>query len=92
MPNHHLSIVNQLLKVVNKRISVLSCEKNTFNNEKVICESALKQSEYKSTMKFDQQPSIKRNSKRKIIWFKPPFTKNVTSNTEKLFFKLLRKY
>ena len=68
MSYHLLSIVNQLPKVVNKWISVLSCEKNTFNNEKVICESALKQSEYKSTMKFDQQLFIKRNSTRKIIW------------------------
>ena len=42
-------------------------------------------------MKFDRQPSTKRNRNRKIIWFNPPFSQNVETNTGKLFFKLVRK-
>ena len=88
---HPASIVNQLPRLVNKRISNLSCEKKTFNNAKLICESALKQSEYKSTIKFDPRLSTKRNSKRKMIWFKPLLTQNVTTNIQKLLFRLVRK-
>ena len=51
--NHPPSIVKQLPKMVNKTISDLSCDENTFNNAKVTDEVALKHSGYESEMKFD---------------------------------------
>ena len=63
--NHPFSIVKQLPKMVNKRMSDLSCDEAkhliTFDNAKVTYELALKHSGYKSKMKFDRQPSTRRN-------------------------------
>ena len=56
-----------------------------------IYESALKHSGYKSEMKFDQQPSTRRNRNRKLICFYHPFSQNVKANIGKLFFKLVWK-
>ena len=89
--NHPPSIVKQLPKMVNKRISDLSCDESVFNNAKVTYALALKYSGYNSKMKFDRQPSTWRNRNRKIIWFNPPFSQNVKTNIGKLFFKLMRK-
>ena len=55
--NHPPSIVKQLPKMVNKKISDLSCDENTFNSAKVTYKLALKHSGYNSEMKFDPQPS-----------------------------------
>ena len=45
-------------------------------------EEALKQSGYKNfDLKYDpEKPTPKQNRKRKIIWFNPPFSKNVSTN------------
>ena len=42
-------------------------------------------------MKFNRQPSTRRNRNRIIIWFHPPFRRNVKTNIGKLFLKLVRK-
>ena len=58
------SIVKQLPKVilmVYKRILYLSCDESAFNNAKVIYELGLKHNGYKNEMRFDRQPSTKRN-------------------------------
>lgn len=75
--------------MLTKSISDLSCDESPFNNAKVIYGLALNHNEYKSEMKFDQQPSTKRNRNRKSIWFNPPFTWNVKTNIGKVFFSNL---
>ena len=61
--SHPPSVVKQLPKMVNKRISDLSCDESAFNNAKVTYELALKYSGYKSEMKFDRQQSTRKNRK-----------------------------
>ena len=46
--NHPSSIVKQLPIMVNKRISDLSCDENSFNDAKVIYELDLKHSDIRS--------------------------------------------
>ena len=77
--------------MVNERIPDLSCDESAFNNAKVTYKLTLKHNGYKSEMKFNRQPSTRRNRNRKIIWFNPPFSQSVKTNTGKLFFKLMRK-
>ena len=62
--NHPPSIVKQLPKMVNKRISHLSCDESAFNNAKVTYELPLKHSGYKSEMKLDRQPSTRRKKQK----------------------------
>ena len=68
----------------NKIISDLSCDESAFNNAKVTYELALKHSRYKSEIKYDRQPSARRNRD-------PPCSLNVKTSNEKLFLKLVRK-
>ena len=81
--NHSRSAVKQLPKMINKRTLDMPCDENEFANTKVIYKSALKQW-FNSTMKFDQQPSTKRNSNRKIDRFNLLFFKYVHKNFQKI--------
>ena len=40
----------------------------------------------------EERNNEKRKWKRKIIWFNPPYSKNVNTNIGKIFFKLLHKH
>ena len=82
------SIVKQLRKMilmVYKRILYLSCDESASNNAKLIYELGLKHNGYKNEMRFDRQPSTKRNREIKINWFNPPFSQNMKPNIGKLF-------
>ena len=85
------SIFKQLPKMVKQIISDLSCDESTFKNAKVFYGLALRHTGFKSEMKFDGPSSTRKNRNIKIIWFNPPFSQNVETNTEKLFFKSLQK-
>ena len=75
------------------RISDLSCNKEEFDKVKSVCESALKDSGHISSMSYNTSntQNARRNRNRKIIWFNPPYSKNVKTNIGKLFIKLVRK-
>ena len=55
---------------------------------------ALKNSGYKNfELKFNpEKQTPKQNRKRKIIWFNPPFNKNVSTNIGKQFLNLIKKH
>ena len=71
--NHPLTIIKQLPKVIDKKISDLSCNKKEFDKVKSIYESVLstKDSGYFSSMSYNNSNSqnARRNRNRKIIWF-----------------------
>ena len=91
--NHPPSIIKQLPSMTNKRISSLSCDEIEFNKAKITYETALKNSGYKATLKFEKTfQSTRRNRNRKVIWFNPPFSLYVKTNIGKEFFKLIRKH
>ena len=96
--NHPPNILKELPKAISKRISDISCNENVFNNAKLTCEKALKNSGFTegfTYIKPDNQTNInreeKKKRKRKIIWYNPPFSLNVKTNVGKVFFKILRK-
>ena len=91
--NHPPSITKQLPSMTNRRISNLSCNENEFNNAKPLYKSALKNSGFTYSMKFEapvENARQKRN--RKVIWFNPPYSLNVKTNIGKVFLKLVRKH
>ena len=75
----------------NKRISDLSSDESAFNNAKVIYKLALKHGGHAGEMKFDQQPSTRRNRNRKVIWFNTLFSQNVKTNIGTVFSILVQK-
>ena len=92
--NHPPTIIKQLPKMISKRISDLSCNKDEFDKVKSVYESALKDSGQFSSMSYNNSntPNARINRNRKVIWFNPPYSQNVKTNIGKLFIKLMRKH
>ena len=56
-------------------------------------QKALKDADYSEELKYEPEEhhkvKRKRNRRRKIIWFNPPYSKNVATNIGKEFFDLI---
>ena len=89
--NHPPSILRQLPASINKRISTLSSDKQVFDNAVQAYQNALGHSNFSYKLEYmphaTQQP--RRNRQRNIIWFNPPFRKNVKANIARSFLKLV---
>ena len=92
--NHPDSITKQLPKMVNRRVHDLSCNQEEFDKAKETYQLALGESGYDPVMTYDtnQTKVNRRNRKRKVIWFIPPFSQNVKINIERQFINLIKKY
>ena len=89
--NYPPSIIKDLPKMINKRLSDLSCNKEEFDKAKPLYEKSLHESGYKTSMSYAQtEVKNSRNRNRNIIWFNPPFSQNVKTNIGKLFLKLVK--
>ena len=75
--------------MTNRHISNLSCGENKFNKAKPLYKSALKNSGFNISMKFEALvENARQNRNRKVIWLNPPYTLNVKTNIGKVFLKL----
>ena len=83
------------LDVVTKIKNGRSADETTFNKSKDSYNNALAKSGFEHKITFQKQQNISKvannteNRKRNIIWFNPPFSLNVSTNTGKKFFSLL---
>ena len=89
--NHPPSILRQLPASINKRISTLSSDKQVFDDAVQTYQNALGHSNFSHKLEYmphvTQQP--RRNRQHNIIWFNPPFSKNVKTNIARSFLKLV---
>ena len=92
--NHPPSILKQLSKSIEKRISETSSNKDIFDESIKPYKDALKESDFSEALNYIAQTTNKKqkNRKRKIIWFNPPFSRYVKSNTGRIFLHLLSKH
>ena len=91
--NHPPSIIKDLPKMITKRLSDLSGNKEEFDKAKPLYEKSLHESVHKTSMSYAQtEVKNSSNRSRNIIWFNPPFIQNVKTNIGKLFLKLVKKY
>lgn len=93
--NHPPNIIKQIPASINRRISDNSSSEDAFNKAKPVYDSALKASGYTETLTYnkDKQPARpRRNRQRNIIWYNPPFSKNVKTNVSRTFLKLISKH
>ena len=97
--NHPTSVLKELCKSIAKRISEISSNKIIFKESIGLYQNALKTSGFIEKLEYsvkDDENHVEREEKkkrkRKIIWFNPPFSKNVKTNIGKLFFKLISKH
>ncbi len=89
--NHPPSII-----AINKRISTLSSDESYFNSTKHFHQNALSRSNYNVTFQYSNDntsniPTWNRKN-RKIIWFNPPYSKNVMTNIARNFLHLIDKH
>ena len=89
--NHPPEVLKHIPISVNKRLNQNSSSEEIFNSSKKEYENALKQSGYKNfELKYEHETKQPKNDrKRKIIWFNPPFNKNVSTNIGKKFLNLI---
>ena len=96
LSNHPSTITRNIPLAVNKRLSDLSSSEEMFFSVKPIYQEALLKSGYNHKLEFNPTSGNpgqnKRNRQRKIIWFNPPFAKNVKTNIGRDFLKLVDKH
>ena len=91
--NHPETIIKELPKMINRRVSDLSHDENEFNKAKPVYEAALEQSGFASKMCYEKPPAEKKRTRnRKSIWFNPPYSSSVKTNIGKLFLNMIKKH
>ena len=94
--NHPLSILNQIPKSSEKRISTLSSNETIFNESKEIYQKTLEKSGYRQTLKYhpsnENVSNNRRNRKQNVIWFNPSFSANVRTKVGNYFLSLIKKH
>ena len=97
--NHPPCIIKNIPEAINKRLSEISSDEEVFKKAAPPYQEALRKSGYSYTLKFNppqqQSPEStnteKKKRQRNIIWFNPPFSKNVQTNIGKEFLNLIKK-
>ena len=92
--NHPPNVIKKLPSMIEKRISDLSATKEIFDNAKGYYEEALQKSGYDATLQFTtREPQGRRkNRQRNIIWYNPPFSKDVKTKVAEEFLKLIDRH
>ena len=92
--NHPPVIIKNLPESVNKRLSDISSDKESFDRAAIPYQRALEHSGNNYKLKF--QPSTspsntsqKQKRQRNITWYNPPYSKNVATNIGKTFLQML---
>ena len=94
--NHPKHIIENIPKGVEKRLSMLSSNEDIFRKAIPPYQEALNKAGHTYNLSYrpppdPQQQPKRRNRKRKILWFNPPFSKTVKTKIGKQFFDILDK-
>ena len=86
--NQPPTIIKQFPLSIESQISSLSSSEEIFNDSVTQYQDALDKSGYKHKLKYQaniNKPNNKKQRKRNIIWFNPPYSKNVKTNVGKSY-------
>ena len=93
LSNHPPNIIKHLPAAISSRVSSISCNQEVFTKAKPTYEEALSKSGFSKNMEYsDKAAAPKHKRKRNVIWFNPPFNKNVTTNVARCFLALIDKH
>ena len=91
--NHPPTIMKQLPEMISNRITAISYDESEFNKVKPDYDAALMKSGFKQGIQFSRNPKrARRQRKRKVIWYNPPYNASVLTNIGKSFLSLLNKH
>ena len=87
--NHPPCILKNIPLSVNKRLAELSSTEEIFNNSVKEYQTALDKCGYSHKLEYTPVTYRvnRRSRKRKVVWFNPPWSKNVKTDIGKAFFK-----
>lgn len=78
--NHPPSILRNIPEAINRRLSNISSDKQSFDSAIPPYQEALQKSGYNYPLKYNPQPpKPKRPRRRSVIWFNPPYSANVAT-------------
>ena len=92
--NHPPSITRNVPAGINRRISSLSSDQNAFDLAAPAYQKALDESGYNYKLTFE--PPVENNRRKNrprndILWYNPPFSKNVSTNIGQRFLSLINR-
>ena len=90
--NHPPSVLRNIPLGVNNRLNRISSSKAVFDLAAPVYQEALNKSGYTHKLEFKpKEPNCtkKKNRKRNITWFNPPYSSNVKTQIGKEFLKLI---
>ena len=91
--NHPPVTTKNIPAGINKRLSSLSSNKASFDQAAPPYQKALDESKYNYTLQYEPTaPSKRKNRQRNILWYNPPFSKNVSTNIGHRFLALVDKH
>ena len=93
--NHPTTVIKQIPAAINSRLPALSSNKESFDKAKPFYDKALRSSRFNESLHYCKENATKpakRNRSRNIIWFNPPYGKNVPTNVPKTFLNLIKKH
>ena len=89
------SIHRRPTNIYQRKIKEKSSSEDFFHENKLEYETALRNSTYhnkESKFHKEEQNTHKRKRNRNILWFQPPFSRNVITNVAEIFHNLVRKH
>ena len=94
--NHPPSILRQIHLSIKSRLSKNSSNEKIFEESTQIYQEALKKSRYNHQLTYQKSINNKNKNtkrcKRKLIWFNPPYSINVSTKVGNQFLKLINKH
>ena len=91
--NHPPSILKNIPDSINKRLSEISSDRHCFDNAKTVYQEALNKSGYNYNLSYNEPRNeiqhSRKNRPRNILWYNPPFSKNVKTYVGKCFLSLI---
>ena len=94
--NHPASIIKQMPKSIELRLSQLSPNKEIFKNSVIPYNEAITKAGYRHKKRYQQNirqnTTATKNRERNIIWFNPSYSANVVAKVGRHFLPLLDKH
>ena len=79
--NHPPCVLRRIPEAINRRLSHISSDKQSFEAACPPYQDALSKSGYEFMLHYDPEtPKQKRTRSRKVTWFNPPYSANVATN------------
>ena len=88
--NHPPSILRRIPETINRRLSKISSNKQSFDSSTHPYQEALKKSGFNYNLHYEPQPAQKsHNRSRNITWYNPPYSSNVSTDIGHKFLKAI---